>query len=81
VTAIAISGNSLGAATRGALGAATGQAIATIVGSVVWWRQYVHALSQYAEESHRASTEAEDRRPDREAPLSVPGSPAPRSSK
>jgi O-antigen/teichoic acid export membrane protein len=79
VTAIAISGNSLGAATRGVQGAATGQAIATIVGAVVWWRQYLRALSQYGEEPRGALTEAEERRPDRDTPLPVPGTPAPRS--
>lgn len=79
VTAIAISGQSLGAATRGAPGAASGQAIATIVGTVVWWRQYLGALRQHDAEHVWPEQTEDEPRADLGSRLPIPGTRSPRS--
>ncbi len=78
VTALLISGESLGAATRGAQGAATGQAIAMIIGALAWWRQYLRALDQCAAE-RIGPLPGGGPRADLGAPLRVPGMPSRRS--
>jgi hypothetical protein len=55
----------LGAALAGAVGAASGNAIATVITDFLWWRQFAVALK-----SHRAR-QARDRAEEFAAPLPV----------
>lgn len=74
VTALGISSESLGAAVKGAQGAAAAYAAGSAVGAAVWWRQYLVAL-----EHRRSGPDGTTPTTAREGPPSLSGgSPPPR---